>query len=131
LRMLHSKGMLHSHPEPTAERGPGVRPLSATSLAVATAILGGSRYGFDIMDATYLPSGTVYPVLSRLEKSGLVQSRWEDQAVAQEDGRPARRYYRLTEDGQRALAASATYYRDLTARLVRDGLPLGEEPAGG
>lgn len=55
-------------------------------------------YGSEISDAAGLMSGTVHPILARLEAAGWVESRWEDvdpRAVA----RPARRYYRLTGTG--------------------------------
>jgi len=65
------------------------------------------RYGADIGAATQLPSGTVHPILARLEGLDWVSSRWEDVDPA-EAGRPARRYYRLTRDGRdRARAALA------------------------
>jgi PadR family transcriptional regulator PadR len=55
----------------------------------------------DLMKATGLPSGTLYPVLVRLEQAGWVEAAWEDlDPVAA--GRPARRYYGLTADGVRA-----------------------------
>lgn len=94
-----------------------MRPLSSSSLAVAAAIHRGVRYGFDIMDATGLPSGTVYPVLGRMERRGLVASSWEEASIAREDGRPARRYYALTTAGEEALRASAAHYRSLAAKL--------------
>ena len=75
------------------------------------------RYGFDIMDATGLPSGTVYPVLGRLERDGYVRSKWESQVVAQREKRPPRRYYEITACGARELADSAEHYRTLGARL--------------
>jgi PadR family transcriptional regulator PadR len=50
--------------------------------------------------------GTLYKALDRLADSGLVDSRWEDPAVAAEDGRPRRRYYRITLNGETALAAA-------------------------
>jgi len=56
------------------------------------------RYGLQLMQATGLPSGTLYPVLVRLERAGWVESRWEESDPAAE-GRPTRRYYRLTADG--------------------------------
>ncbi len=59
------------------------------------------RYGLDLMRDTGLPSGTLYPILVRLERAGWVESRWEAvDPVAQ--GRPTRRYYRLTADGTAA-----------------------------
>jgi DNA-binding PadR family transcriptional regulator len=77
------------------------------------AISGGYQYGFDIIDQTGLPSGTVYPALSRLERDGLVRSAWEDEQHAHAEGRPARRYYKLTAPGVKALADAASYYRAL------------------
>ena len=79
------------------------RPLSFSAASVLRAIADGVRYGFDIMDRTQLPSGTVYPALSRLERDGLVKSQWEDLQKAHGDRRPPRRYYRVTAHGERAL----------------------------
>ena len=55
-----------------------------TSL-VLHALLQGHHHGFDIMDATGLPSGTVYPILRRLDAEGLVRSRWEKEGVARRE----------------------------------------------
>jgi PadR family transcriptional regulator, regulatory protein PadR len=57
------------------------------------------RYGYDLMRAARLPSGTLYPLLARLQDEGLVASRWEP--AGQAGGRPPRRYYELTEEGIR------------------------------
>ena len=73
---------------------------------VLQAISRGYRYGFDIMDASGLPDGTVYPALRRLEHAGCLSSEWEDRTAAKKEKRPPRRYYRLTPDGQEALAAA-------------------------
>jgi DNA-binding PadR family transcriptional regulator len=56
------------------------------------------RYGLDLMRLTGLPSGTLYPLLRRLQEAGWVQAQWEQIDPAAE-GRPARRYYRLTAEG--------------------------------
>lgn len=56
------------------------------------------RYGLDLMRATDLPSGTLYPILQRLQQAGWVGAQWEQIDPANE-GRPARRYYRLTPEG--------------------------------
>ena len=77
------------------------------------AIADGFQYGFDIIDQTELPSGTVYPALGRLERDGLVKSAWENEQEAHADGRPARRYYKLTAPGVKALAEAAAFYRAL------------------
>lgn len=56
------------------------------------------RYGYEIGEAAGLASGTVHPILARLEGAGWLESRWED-IDSRAAGRPARRYYRLTADG--------------------------------
>lgn len=63
------------------------------------AIKAGHRYGFDIMDATGLPDGAVYPVLRRIEDRGVLKGRWENEDNALEEGRPSRRYYEITRAG--------------------------------
>ncbi|HLK77295.1 MAG TPA: PadR family transcriptional regulator [Streptosporangiaceae bacterium] len=54
------------------------------------------RYGYDLMKAAGLKSGTLYPLLGRLEEEKLVTSTWE---TPQEDGQRPRKYYRLTAKG--------------------------------
>src|ERR1700677_1363919 len=56
-------------------------------------------YGFELTRAAGLPSGTVYPILRRLEDRGWIASRWEVIDEAHE-GRRRRRYYRLTDEGR-------------------------------
>jgi PadR family transcriptional regulator PadR len=77
--------------------------LSYSAALVLEAMAQGHRHGFDIMGATRLPSGSVYPLLRRLEAAGLVESRWERVAEAHDEGRPQRRYYSPTLDGRAAL----------------------------
>jgi PadR family transcriptional regulator, regulatory protein PadR len=56
------------------------------------------RYGYDLMKAAGLPSGTLYPMLARLEDQKLVTSAWE---TPQAGGERPRRYYQLTGEGIR------------------------------
>lgn len=77
--------------------------LTYTSALVLEAIATGYRYGFDVMDVTGLPSGTVYPVLRKLERTGLVRSKWESDRIAARELRPVRRYYEVTGAGAEAL----------------------------
>jgi DNA-binding PadR family transcriptional regulator len=64
-------------------------------------------YGLQISTVAGLASGTVHPILARLENLGWVESRWEELNPAKA-GRPRRRFYRLNSDGaQRALTALA------------------------
>ena len=79
-----------------------VRMTQITAL-VLKAVAAGYRYGFDVMDACGVPSGTAYPALRRLERAGLLKSRWEKAAEAYADGRPRRRTYELTPSGLDAL----------------------------
>ncbi|HEY6746070.1 MAG TPA: helix-turn-helix transcriptional regulator [Mycobacteriales bacterium] len=68
-------------------------------------------YGLEIGVAAGLPSGTVHPILARLEGLSWLESRWE-QIDASVEGRPARRYYRLTAAGvESARSALARAYR--------------------
>jgi DNA-binding PadR family transcriptional regulator len=94
------------------------RPISGSTAAVLRAIADGASYGFDIMDATALASGTVYPILSRLEERGLVETRWEEPDEHRREGRPARKYYRLTDEGRVALVAAIERFRALGRPLA-------------
>jgi DNA-binding PadR family transcriptional regulator len=77
--------------------------LTYPTAAVLLAIRRGHRYGFDLMDATGLPDGTVYPILRRLERRGVLEGVWEEESLARAENRPPRRYYRLTRLGEEAL----------------------------
>ena len=79
-----------------------VRMTQITAL-VLRAVASGHRYGFDVMEACGVPSGTAYPALRRLERAGLLGSRWEDAEEARAEGRPRRRTYELTDVGRQAL----------------------------
>ena len=89
------------------------RGISFTTITVLHAVASGSGYGFDVIDSTGLPSGTVYPALGRLERDGLVRSHWEEAAVARDEKRPPRRYYRVTAHGLRVLQTEVARYRSL------------------
>jgi DNA-binding PadR family transcriptional regulator len=102
-----------------------MRQLSPTAAAVLQAIARGYEYGFDIIDVTGLPSGTVYPALGRLERDGYVRSSWEDEADAHRAGRPARRNYRVTAHGVRALDAALQHYRALLPSAPRRRIMKG------
>lgn len=77
--------------------------LTYPTAAVLLAIQHGHRYGFDVMDATGLPDGTVYPILRRLERRGVLEGAWEAEERARAEQRPPRRYYRLTTVGEASL----------------------------
>jgi DNA-binding PadR family transcriptional regulator len=77
----------------------------------------GFIYGYTVMEATGLPSGTVYPALRRLERDQLIRSQWERQSIADAALRPPRRYYKLTRSGEAALEAARKRY-PLLAKLM-------------
>jgi PadR family transcriptional regulator PadR len=98
--------------------------LSHTAAMVLKAIDAGHVYGFGVMEVTGLPSGTVYPAMRRLERDGLIRSRWEKQSIADKEQRPARKYYTLTASGRTTLESAEQRY-PLLARLIPD--PVGED----
>jgi DNA-binding PadR family transcriptional regulator len=96
--------------------------LTYPTTLVLHALAHGVRHGFDVIDATGLPSGTVYPILRRLEREALVSAAWEEAAIAHAEQRPPRRYYELTAAGQAVHEAARARYRvprAVTARARR------------
>ena len=59
------------------------------------------HYGYGLMRNTGVKSGSLYPILEQVERAGWLTSRWESIDERQE-GRPPRRWYRLTAEGLRA-----------------------------
>ena len=104
-----------------------MRLTHATSL-ILRAIAAGYRHGFEIMEASGLPSGTVYPALRRMESWGHVTSEWEDEAVAHGEGRPRRRLYALTETGLELAARAGARLQEAQRLLANDP---GLKPAQG
>jgi len=103
--------------------------ISHAAAVILQAVAHGYRYGFDIMDVTGLPSGTIYPALRRLEEMALVESRWEKERIAQREQRPPRKYYEVTAAGEQALAEAIRRYRLLERMLpasARKASPSGE-----
>lgn len=58
-----------------------------------------SRYGLEIARSCGLKTGTLHPILNRLQQAGLIESFWEDPADHEVQGRPRRRYYRFVGHG--------------------------------
>lgn len=82
-----------------------------------------SRYGFDIARDAGLATGSLYPILARLEQAGWVTSSWEEQG-SDNEGRPRRRYYSLTGEGE--IAA-----RQALNESLRRTMPRAWRIAGG
>ncbi|MGK9149291.1 PadR family transcriptional regulator [Plantibacter flavus] len=94
-----------------ARRRPGTLfPLELDILDVGTVLQSteGSFYGFALAkqladaDGALTAHGTLYKALSRMTAAGLVEATWEDPAVAEGEGRPRRRLYRITGEGASA-----------------------------
>jgi PadR family transcriptional regulator PadR len=70
------------------------------------------QYGYELSRETGLKSGTLYPILMRLEKYGLMEARW----VTTQDGVPPRHTYRLTPGGLELARAKLAERRAAPAR---------------
>jgi DNA-binding PadR family transcriptional regulator len=95
--------------------------LTRTTAMVLHAVSRGVRHGFDIIDATGLPSGTVYPILRRLEEGGLLRSAWESVHIARDEQRPPRRYYQITGPGTALAREALERHPDIAGELA--GIP--------
>ena len=88
-------------------------------LCIVNLLAKGEVYGYDLVkqmasvEQLVVTEGTLYPLLSRLKKAGLVQSRLEESSNG-----PARKYYQLTPAGRRELAVMSTYFHSLTGALL-------------
>src|ERR1017187_4865294 len=80
---------------------------------------GETRYGLEIARALGLKSGTLYPVLARLERDRVLCSHWEA-ADPSEEGRPRLGLYLLTERGERVAHEGRT---ELWERMRFDQVP--------
>lgn len=96
--------------------------MTRTTLAVLEAFLdageGGRLYGLQIMKKAGIASGTLYPILDRLEDADWIEGQWE---APEEPGRPARRYYALTGVGIKEASKAVSTTRQ-AQRNRRHGL---------
>ena len=93
--------------------------LSYAATVILQSVRSGYLYGFDIIDITGLPGGTVYPALRRLEEAGFLTSQWEHPKISQAEPRPARKYYELTRTGKKQLAEETENWERLSAAVDR------------
>lgn len=88
----------------------------AVEACVLTLLASGPAYSHDIVRALggieglVTSEGTVYPMLSRLRRAGLVATQWQESPSG-----PPRRYYQLTEEGHHAVAAFAKAWQTFRA----------------
>ena len=101
--------------------------LTYATAIVLLALDRGLRHGFDIIDATGLKAGTVYPILRRLDDGRLTRSTWEPVERARAQGRPPRRNYAITAAGRAAVAEAVARYPGLD-RVLEAGR-AGTAPA--
>ena len=126
---LHSKPVLDiTGSDPVTDKWEVQLRKGCLELAILAALWSGKRYGLEVLrclesDSDLIVSeGTVYPLLSRLKTSGLVQSEW----VESDAGHP-RKYYALTTAGrQRALEMAAIWAR-FSSSMSRLLTPLNED----
>ena len=103
--------------------------LTLPTAIVLYCVAHGYSHGFDIIDVSGLKSGTVYPVLRRLEDAGLLKSRWERAERAHAEQRPPRRIYQITGSGAEALADALARYPRLARLLQTSGRTPNPFPA--
>jgi PadR family transcriptional regulator, regulatory protein PadR len=87
-------------------------------------------YGLQMIEATGLPAGTIYPIIARLERHGWLESRWEDPAQHEAAGRPRRRYYRFTSDGAERARLALEPVRRPGAAVPLHAAPRSGQPGG-
>lgn len=98
-------------------------------LCIFNLLARGEFYGYDLVKqlgripGLVISEGTVYPLLSRLRKSGLLDTRLEESTSG-----PARRYYRLSPEGERVLKLMNMYWDEL-AKAVQSCVDGGEHHA--
>ena len=105
--------------------------MTLQTIAVLQAMLEGPthpHYGLELAGRTHLPTGTIYPILARLEKAGWVSSTWEERDPAELE-RPRRRFYTLTGLGAHAARAALTDAHRLTVFVQSPATQPGESPA--
>jgi PadR family transcriptional regulator, regulatory protein PadR len=79
-------------------------------------------YGLELCKVTGLSSGSLYPILARLQGEGWIASRWEEPERQETEHRPRRRYYSLTADGAVGVSELMTRGVHASARLGRGAL---------
>jgi PadR family transcriptional regulator PadR len=113
--------------DPTAQGRTGSDPdawreqlrRGGLELAILLTLARGPRYGLEIIrhleESTDLvvTEGTIYPILARLRRDGLLSAEWR------EDAAHPRKYYRLTERGRRRLAEMTALWEEFASKLSR------------
>ncbi|PZE66453.1 PadR family transcriptional regulator [Curtobacterium sp. MCBD17_021] len=101
--------------------------VTAPTLDVVAALLAaeGPAWGLQLIKVIGRPSGTVYPILERLERQGWIDSSWDDDA---ERSGPRRRLYEFTADGRQAAAELIDARRAADAAAARPAARPSSRP---
>ena len=111
----------------TRETGISQLRRGVLEFCVLALLRDGERYSYELVrslgdaDGLVTTEGTLYPLLGRLRREGVVDTTWRESPSG-----PPRRYYRLTPDGQAALAgfvAEWTRFRDSVDTLLANVVP--------
>ncbi len=127
--------------ERDAETSPTLTPEHA-ELLVLSVLAGGSAYGYRIgkrvsalsEGAFSLGPAKLYPLMTKLEKQGLVTASWEEvkaEGADPEAGGRRRKWYRLSAKGERRLASRIEAHRRFTAIVEAFIAPVGDAVEGG
>lgn len=88
-------------------------------LCLLAALEGGEHYGYSLVKklsaapGLHVAEGSIYPLLSRMKASGLIDSRLEETSQG-----PARKYYQITERGRDRLGLMRVYFKDLVQAVT-------------
>ena len=89
-------------------------------LAILSTVAPGSRYGLEIIrhleafTDLVVTEGTIYPILGRLTREGLLSARWNSS-----EGPHPRKYYQLTPAGRRVLDDMSRHWHEFTKKIDR------------
>lgn len=88
----------------------------AAELVVLSLLRGGERYGLELLEAAggkggVLSDGTLYPLLTRLEREGKIEARW----VMADEAKVPRKYYRLSDQGAALTAEMQRLWHEFSA----------------
>lgn len=92
----------------------------ALDLVILAVLQNRELYGLEILDTLkkeagfHIPSGTIYPLLDRMKREGLLSSRW----VHSDEDRP-RKYYKLTGKGEKRFLQLKTTWADFTKDIEK------------
>ena len=88
-------------------------------------------YGLELSRLSGLPNGTLFPILERLRQAGWVERYWEQDELAESEGRPRRRFYKLSSKGAELAPTAVAEASTKTAPYARHGGTFRPGIAGG